>query len=508
MGSGARIRAILLVGVLATVLWSVAAAVVAPMAHAQSNPLAFATDGRARPVLRGGWTLYEPYQFVEGEGTLTGIDTLISQDLAERLGYVAEFQYIDWADHVAGIREGTVDFASGATRTPERSEFAYFSVPYRFEDVVLIVGAEQAGDLVGLSTAEILEHFRTRRLRLGAVDGSVFGSDELNAYVAENRGTGLVILSESGVLNLRRLLAGEIDGFLDDRLSVINITWRSGAFDRVAEIALDSHSDIAMMFSKANFTPAIVDAVNASLAEMKEQGVIERITSRFLFPLLFSQTIGSEWYWAVDLVGTVAFALSGTILGWRLGANLAGFLILSALPAVGGGMARDILLDRSVASLHSLQNITIIGVISVTGYIAYRLHRSGRLSPSIGKEFGLLFNFFDAVGLGSFTVTGIAVMISDPNQYSIAWAPFIGVLTAAGGGIIRDTLVQRRVRVLFDDLYIQISMFWGALLTAYVYFTPARIEPYQYSTPMWATVAAIILTRMIWLERRRELYAI
>ena len=115
MGSG-RSRAILPVGLLATVLWSVAVASFAPIAHAQSNPLAFATDGRDRPVLRGGWTLYEPYQFVEGEGTLTGIDTLISQDLAERLGYVAEFQYIDWADHVIGIRDGTVDFASGATR--------------------------------------------------------------------------------------------------------------------------------------------------------------------------------------------------------------------------------------------------------------------------------------------------------------------------------------------------------------------------------------------------------
>lgn len=508
MGSGAQDRAILLVGLLATVLWSVAAAVLAPVAHAQSNPLAFATDGRERPVLRGGWNLYEPYQFVEGQGTLTGIDTLVSQDLAERLGYVAEFDYIDWADHIIGIRDGTVDFASGATRTEERSAFAYFSVPYRSEEVVLIVAAEHAGDFSGLATADIVERFRTEKLRLGVVEGFVYGSDVLNEYVAANGGTALVVQSESGVLNLRRLLAGEIDGFLEDRLSAIDITWRAGALDRVAEIPLDSHSDISMMFSKANFAPAIMDAVDASLAEMKERGVIERITSRFLFPLLFSQTIGSEWYWAVDLVGTVAFALSGTILGWRLGANLAGFLILSALPAVGGGMMRDVLLDRSVASLHSLQNITIIGVISVTGYIAYRIYRSGRQAATIRKEFGLLFNFFDAAGLGSFTVTGIAVMISDPNQYSIAWAPFIGVLTAAGGGIIRDTLVQRRVRVLFDDLYIQISMFWGALLTAYVYFTPARIEPYQYSTPMWATVVAIVLTRMIWLKWRGELYAI
>jgi uncharacterized membrane protein YeiH/ABC-type maltose transport system permease subunit len=258
--------------------------------------------------------------------------------------------------------------------------------------------------------------------------------------------------------------------------------------------------------------PAILAAAMYSFISSMDQFeaalVIDSVTSRFLFPLLFSQTIGSTWYWLVDLVGTVAFALSGAILGWRVGANLAGFFILSALPAVGGGMARDILLDRPIASLQGLQHIAIIGAISLCGYVAYRIHKEIAETRSIDPKFGFLFNVFDAAGLGSFTVTGIAVTISDPHQYSIAWAPFIGALTAAGGGIVRDALVRRRSAALFGELYIQISLLWGGILTIYVFLTPARIEPYQYSNPMWATVLAIILTRLIWLQRRERLFSL
>jgi polar amino acid transport system substrate-binding protein len=260
------------------------------------------------------------------------------------------------------------------------------------------------------------------------------------------------------------------------------------------------------MFSKANFTPAVVDNVNAILSDMNATGLIDSITKSFLFPLFFSQTIGSTWYWLVDVVGTVAFALSGTILGWRIGANIAGFFILSALPAIGGGMLRDILLDRPIASFESVQNITIIAVISVCGYVIHRISNRVKHKGTVSPAFACLFNALDAAGLGSFTVTGIAVTISDPHQHSIAWAPLVGVLTAAGGGIARDTLVQRKSPVLFDDLYTQISLFWGAVLTVYVAFTPARIEPNQHSFAMWATVVVIVVTRLVWLKRRGELF--
>lgn len=356
-----------------------------------------------------------------------------------------------------------------------------------------------------MSTAEVLETFKSEGLRLGVVTGFVYGSPLLNAYVAENSDSDLIVFGENSVINLRRLLNGDIDGLVEDRLSIIDTTWRFGAFGKVAEIPLDSFADISMMLSKANFTPDAIANIDNVLSNMSQEGAIEGIAKSFLFPLFFSQTTGSTWYGLVDLVGTVAFAISGTILGWRIGANIAGFFILSALPAIGGGMVRDIILGRSIASLDSYQNITIIAVISVAGYTAYRLSKRMGGGKSVGPVYATLFNALDAAGLGSFTVTGVAVTIADVNQHPLVWAPFVGVLTATGGGIARDALVQRKSPVLFDDLYTQISLFWGGVLTIYVYLTPVRIEPHQYRDAMWVTVLAIIVTRVIWLYRQGKL---
>jgi polar amino acid transport system substrate-binding protein len=280
------------------------------------------------------------------------------------------------------------------------------------------------------------------------------------------------------------------------------------AFGQVAEVPVDSQSDISLMFSRANFSPELIAAADAVIREMNDAGLMEDITKSFMLPLFLSQTTGSTWYWLVDLLGTVAFALSGTILGWRIRANIAGFFILSALPAVGGGMLRDILLDQPIASLQSAQNVTIITVISFAGYVGYRFDsRQGR-DGAVNPTAAMFFNLFDAVGLGSFTVTGIAVTLSDPHNHSLAWAPFIGVVTAAGGGIFRDALVQRRSQILFDDVYTQISLFWGGVLTLYLAFTPVRIEPGQYGAAMWATVLVIIVTRILWLYQRGRLFGV
>lgn len=478
-------------------------------ARAQVDPLSIAEDGRKLPVLKSGWYLYEPYQFIatDGSGVLSGIDIGVAQELARRLGYFIQYDYIAWADQIAGIRNGTVDFAE-ATPTEERSAFAHFSKPYRTEEVVLLVHPRLQGALEGRSTSEIVAHFKAKGLRLGVVDGFVFGSEVLNTYVAENRGTRLVAPTENSTINLRRLLDGEIDGFLEDRLAGIDITSKNNAFDRVAEIAVDATSDITFMFSKANFSPEMVRRVNAILQEMLAEGLIEDIRRQYLVPLFLSQTTGSTWYKAVDLLGTIAFALSGTILAWRIGANLAGFFLLSALPAVGGGMTRDIILARPIAAIDSVVPVAIITAVSVLGYIAYSIHRRRDTRHTVSPAFASAFNLFDAAGLGSFTVTGIAVTISDPHQHSIAWAPFFGVLTAAGGGIARDALVQRSSRALFDDLYMQISLFWGGLLTIYVALTPTRMEPNQYELAMWGTVVVIVVTRLGWLQHKRQLFSL
>ena len=69
-------------------------------------------------------------------------------------------------------------------------------------------------------------------------------------------------------------------------------------------------------------------------------------------------------------------------------------------------------------------------------------------------------------------------------------------------------LVKRDANVLFGDFYMQISLLWGAALTAYLTLTPTRIEPGQYALAIWLTVTAIVLSRLEWLNRHKKLLEI
>ncbi len=479
----------------------------AVQASEQVDRLSFARDGRELPVLVSGWYINEPYEFISNEfsGGLTGIDIMVVREIANRMGLFVDYEYLSWANQVKGVREGTLDFTAAASPSQSRREFAHFSIPYRTEEIVLLTSQELQQSLSGFSTKQIVTYFSSNQLRLGIVEGVLYGMPDLDAYVTGQAGTDLVVPVENNTISLWNLRDGEIDGFLVDRLTAVDIMAKNSAFHDVFEVPVGGSSDISLMFSRANIPEETIEEVNAAIAGMKSEGVISEIQKRFLVPLYFNQTTGSAWYWLVDMIGTIAFAASGVILGCRIRTNIAGFFVLSALPAIGGGIMRDVLLDRDVSALYSVQYVVAILAVSSIGYLGFRIQSRNNQEFKVTPLFARLFNVFDAVGLGSFTVTGIAVTISDPHQHSVFWAPFVGVLTATGGGLLRDTLVQRHLNVLFDDLYMQISLFWGVLLTAYVVFTPVRIIPNQYAYVMWGTVTMIVLTRVGWLYHKDRL---
>ena len=87
-------------------------------------------------VLRGGWYLWDPYQFIEkGQGytQLNGLDINLERAIAKHAGYEVHFEQVAWKQHLADLAAGTRDIAAGATYTLQREKFAYFSEPYREE---------------------------------------------------------------------------------------------------------------------------------------------------------------------------------------------------------------------------------------------------------------------------------------------------------------------------------------------------------------------------------------
>lgn len=144
----------------------------------------------------------------------------------------------------------------------------------------------------------------------------------------------------------------------------------------------------------------------------------------------------------LDLTGIFAFAISGGLVGVRKGLDLFGVLVLAAATGLGGGFVRDVLIG-AVPPV-ALADWRYLVVPVVAGLITFRFH------PALGRMERLV-TVFDAFGLGLFCVVGTLKAI----DYGLGPVPaaLLGVVTAVGGGVLRDVLAGRVPVVLRSELY-------------------------------------------------------
>lgn len=191
------------------------------------------------------------------------------------------------------------------------------------------------------------------------------------------------------------------------------------------------------------------------------------------------KTIGQPWFFVIDLIGTMAFALSGFILAYREKMTLFGAFVLSSFPAVGGGVMRDLIVNRHpIAILSSPVYLLAIFAVVLTGFIVVNF--SAAFHKKYPDRFKILFtrgtqisSFLlegcDALGLGAFTVIGVVVSILKGCEPFWLWGPLLAVLTSCGGGIIRDLFCSRHNHSLLKHcLYGEIAFVWGMLLALFL----------------------------------------
>ncbi|QSQ27138.1 trimeric intracellular cation channel family protein [Pyxidicoccus parkwayensis] len=145
----------------------------------------------------------------------------------------------------------------------------------------------------------------------------------------------------------------------------------------------------------------------------------------------------------LDLMGTFAFALNGALTAVRAARlDIVGVITLGMITAIGGGIIRDVLLNRLPPA--TFQDWRYLAVAAAGALIAFAFaHLLRRLSLSI--------MILDAVGLSVFAITG-ATKALDFN-IGPAQAIILGTISAVGGGTIRDAFLGRVPTVMRDDLY-------------------------------------------------------
>jgi polar amino acid transport system substrate-binding protein len=490
---------------LAAPCWRLAIAVLA-LGFAAGAPAR--AEGPGEP-LRFGWFDWYPYQYQEvrdGEPVLTGLDIELLRAIVAGAGQRIEFESRPWAGVLRGLADGTIDLTVGYRRA-ERDAFARYSFPYRLETEIIMVRRGQAEAWSQPDLSSLLAAMRGR-FRIGVVEGYVYGPERFDAYLSDPANAAFVVESSSDRECLLKLIAGEVDGVVMDRTVAATIAWRNGWLDEVEELPLVINQDhLFVLFSKASTTQAQVDAFNQSLVRLRDEGDFSRIVLAYLHPILIAMTTESNWYFAIDVLGTVAFAVSGLVLAIRERYSVLGALVLAALPAVGGGLVRDLLVSREPVGVAS--NPIYVQLIVGTVFAGYLLVRVERLIARSNAAFAGLaararrlaqhtVEFFDSLGLASFTVTGVAVAVGSDVQPLWLWGPLLAVLTAAGGGVMRDVVRGRieesSLKVAF---YPEVAVIWGFALSAFLSAEGADLTADTLLRAVVATIIGAFLTRTL-----------
>ena len=149
----------------------------------------------------------------------------------------------------------------------------------------------------------------------------------------------------------------------------------------------------------------------------------------------------AELIGVLDRVGIVAFALSGVEVGVRRRLDVFGLLVMGVVTATGGGLMRDVVLTRLPLVLDRPDYLLWAAGSSL---FAILLVATQRRIPRF------LLAVSDAAGLGAFATAGALAGIA--AGLSLPAVMILAVLTATGGGVIRDLLADRVPLILRSEV--------------------------------------------------------
>ena len=156
-----------------------------------------------------------------------------------------------------------------------------------------------------------------------------------------------------------------------------------------------------------------------------------------------------------EYIGIVAFAMSGFFVAVRAKLDFLGVLISVFLTAFGGGIIRDIVVDKTPYTFsHSMPGIMVLTIMILM--ILFRFHKRETIE---NKPF---FIFSDSIGLVSFSITGALIAIE--NGLNLTGILALSFITAVGGGITRDIIINEVPFVFKTGFYGTVALLVGVLM--------------------------------------------
>ncbi len=165
----------------------------------------------------------------------------------------------------------------------------------------------------------------------------------------------------------------------------------------------------------------------------------------------------------IDILGTIAFAISGVITATKKRMDLFGILIIATVTSVGGGTLRDLLIGKSPVSW--LLNTTFVYTIMATTLVGVIFRKQLRY---VRKSLFL----FDTIGIALYTVTGTQIGLIIELNPVICVA--LGTITACFGGVIRDILCNEIPVIFRKEIYASACILGGVVYLGLMHFNVSQ----------------------------------
>ncbi|GGH73342.1 putative membrane protein YeiH [Filimonas zeae] len=171
-----------------------------------------------------------------------------------------------------------------------------------------------------------------------------------------------------------------------------------------------------------------------------------------------------SYTYIIEVVGTIAFAVSGAVSAINRRYDLLGVLMMAFVTAIGGGTLRDVLIGNTPVTW--LRDMNTPAIILATGFatILFRRHI---------KNFQNTLLIFDALGLGFFTIIGIQKGLAIQLHPAIGVA--LGTITGCFGGVLRDVLLNTPPALFHKEVYATACIVGGSFYCIALRFLPAQM---------------------------------
>jgi len=229
-------------------------------------------------VMKMGWDLWPPYQYIDESGKLTGFDIDFISAIGKLMDCEVVYQEVNWARGLVDLENGNLDLIPNANFTEERSVWAHYSEPYRDSSIVMYI---RKGELE-LYPYQSLKDIAGTEFRLGVGRGVVY-SDEFSMLQKNPEfRERLQYIPTSEMQQYEMLQAGRIYGILR---SITALKSLHDSFGQGFNLEIHPMPVVSarqhVIFSKKSVSAEKVERFNESLRTIQKNGLLDRLAANY-----------------------------------------------------------------------------------------------------------------------------------------------------------------------------------------------------------------------------------